>query len=269
VDLVDIGANLAHHSFDDDRDDVITRAADAGVRRMVLTGSSEASNRAARDLARRYPGRLWSTAGLHPHHASDYSEALHESIRSLLDAPEVVAVGECGLDYFRDFSPREAQKAAFEKQLDLAAESGLPVFLHQRDAQQEFVEILEPRLPDLSRAVAHCFTGNESDLRQLLDLDLYIGITGWICDERRGAHLKEIVGMIPADRLMIETDAPYLLPRTLVPKPGTRRNEPMWLPEVLRIVAAARGESEADVASATTRTAESFFGISEAPGPQP
>jgi TatD DNase family protein len=269
VDLIDIGANLAHDSFDADRDEVIRRAADAGVSRMVLTGSSDSSNHAAKDLARRYPGRLWSTAGLHPHHASDYTDDLHESIRSLLNEPEVVAVGECGLDYFRNFSPREDQRVAFERQLELAVESGLPVFLHQRDAQEEFLEILEPRLPDLSRAVSHCFTGNESELRQLLELDLYIGITGWICDERRGTHLKEIVGMIPGDRLMIETDAPYLLPRSLVPRPKTRRNEPMWLPEVLRVVAEARGEPESVVAEATTRTAERFFGLSEGPAPRP
>ncbi len=269
MELIDIGANLAHDSFDADRDAVIQRAAEAGVTRMVLTGSSQTSNREALAIARQHPGQLWSTAGLHPHHASDYSDALHGSIRALLDEPEVVAVGECGLDYFRNFSPRDAQRAAFERQLDLAAETGLPVFLHQRDAQREFVEILTPRLPGLSRAVAHCFTGAESELLELLELGLYIGITGWICDERRGTHLQEIVHLVPDDRLMLETDAPYLLPRSLEPKPQTRRNEPMWLTEVLRVVASARGQSAAELAAATTRTAAQFFGISEAPAPRP
>ncbi len=236
---------------------------------MVLTGSSQSSNHDALAIAKQHPGQLWSTAGLHPHHASDYSDALHRSIRALLDEPQVVAVGECGLDYFRNFSPREAQRAAFERQLDLAAETGLPVFLHQRDAQREFVEILTPRLAGLSRAVAHCFTGTESELVELLELDLYIGITGWICDERRGTHLQEIVQLIPDDRLMLETDAPYLLPRSLEPRPKTRRNEPMWLTEVLRVVATARGQSEAEVAAATTRTAAQFFAISEVPAPRP
>jgi TatD DNase family protein len=259
--LIDIGANLAHDSFDSDRDEVIDRASAAGIDRLILTGSSEASNQAACELALERPGQLYSTAGVHPHHASDYSDSSHEAIRGLLAREPVVAVGECGLDYFRNFSPREAQRDAFERQLSLAVDSGLPVFLHQRDAHADFVEILRPVLPSLSRAVAHCFTGQRDELRELLDLGLYIGITGWICDERRGHHLKDIVGMIPDDRLMIETDAPYLLPRSLVPKPKSRRNEPVYLREVLRVVAEARGQSEEEVAAATTRTAEQFFGL--------
>ena len=261
VRLIDIGANLAHDSFDSDRDEVIDRALAAGIDRLILTGSSEASNQAACELALERPGQLYSTAGVHPHHASDYSDSSHEAIRGLLAREPVVAVGECGLDYFRNFSPREAQRDALERQLSLAVDSGLPVFLHQRDAHADFVDILRPVLPRLSRAVAHCFTGQRDELRELLDLGLYIGITGWICDERRGHHLQDIVGMIPDDRLMIETDAPYLLPRSLVPKPKSRRNEPVYLREVLRVVAEARGQSEEEVAAATTRTAEQFFGL--------
>ncbi|MDH3990897.1 MAG: TatD family hydrolase, partial [Gammaproteobacteria bacterium] len=221
----------------------------------------EQSNREALALARSRPGKLFSTAGVHPHHASDYTDAVHDSIQSLLDEEEVVAVGECGLDYFRNFSPRDAQRAAFVRQLTLAVESGLPVFLHQRDAHEEFVELLTPVLPNISKAVAHCFTGEEAELRAYLDMDLYIGITGWICDERRGSHLQDVVGLIPENRLMIETDAPYLLPRSLTPKPSSRRNEPAYLREVLRVVAAARGQSEEEVAAATTRTAEEFFAL--------
>ena len=257
--LVDIGANLAHDSFDDDRDGVLQRAADAGVSRIVVTGSSDESNRKAAQLANEHRGVLWSTAGVHPHHASDYTDDSDAQIRKLAAAGRVVAIGECGLDYFRNFSPREAQLEAFKAQLDIAAETGLPVFLHQRDAHDDFVEVLEPMLPELSRAVAHCFTGEHESLREYLALGLYIGVTGWICDERRGAHLKEIVSIIPDDRLMIETDAPYLLPRTIKPKPKTRRNEPMYLPEVLRVTAEARGQSEAHVAKITTENAQRFF----------
>ena len=158
-------------------------------------------------------------------------------------------------------SPREQQKIAFERQLDIAALTKLPVFLHQRDAHDDFVKILAPRMPELSRAVAHCFTGDEAQLRQYLELDLYIGITGWICDERRGAHLKEIVTLIPDDRLMIETDAPYLLPRNLNPKPESRRNEPKYLREILRVVADARQQTEEEVAANTTATAQTFFNL--------
>jgi len=259
--LVDIGANLAHDSFDDDRDEVLQRAADAGVSRIVVTGSSDESNQKAARLAEKHPGVLWSTAGVHPHHASDYTGDSDALIRTLAAAGSIVAVGECGLDYFRNFSPRDAQLAAFQSQLDIAAETGLPVFLHQRDAHDDFVEVLEPMLPKLSRAVAHCFTGEHESLREYLAMGLYIGVTGWICDERRGKHLQDIVSIVPDDRLMIETDAPYLLPRTIEPKPKTRRNEPMYLPEVLRVVAEARGQSEAAVARATTENAVTFFGL--------
>ena len=259
--LVDIGANLTHDSFDDDRDDVMQRARDAGVTRMVVTGASTQGSRDAAALAEANPGVLWATAGVHPHHASDYDEATDELIRELAGHDAVVAVGECGLDYFRNFSPREDQLAAFRAQLEIASETALPVFLHQRDAHDDFVEVPEPALPRLSRAVAHCFTGEHESLREYLAMGLWIGVTGWICDERRGQHLHDIVPAVPDNRLLIETDAPYLLPRTLSPKPKSRRNEPAYLPEVLRVVAEARGQSEEHVARITTENAIEFFGL--------
>jgi len=259
--LVDIGANLTHDSFNDDRDQVIERAAEAGVTRIILTGTDCMSSQDALALARTRPGDLYATAGMHPHHASDYSDEIRATFAELNKEEPVVAVGECGLDYFRNFSPHEDQRRVFDSQLELAVESGLPVFLHQRDAHKDFVEILKPRLDDITAGVAHCFTGNREALHEYLSMGLYIGITGWICDERRGQTLNEIVADIPLDRLMIETDAPYLLPRTLKPKPKTRRNEPAHLTEVLRVVAEAMQESEATVAQATTANAERFFGI--------
>jgi TatD DNase family protein len=261
IDLIDIGANLTHDSFDDDRDEVIKRASEAGVKRIILTGSSEQGSRDAATLAESRPGKMYATAGVHPHHASEYSESVHETIAELTSRESVVAVGECGLDYFRNFSPQEDQRDAFRRQLEIAAETGLPLFLHQRDAHADFIEILGPAMENITRAVAHCFTGGAEELSDCLDLGLYIGITGWVCDERRGQNLKSIVGKIPLERLMIETDAPYLLPRTLDPKPKTRRNEPMYLREVLRVVAGAMGLSEDAVAQATTGNAERFFSI--------
>ena len=257
--LTDIGANLTHNSFDNDRDLVLERANEAGIKRIIVTGSNMNSNYAALALAKSNPGTLWSTAGLHPHHAKEYDNELEESLRDLIREPEVVAIGECGLDYFRNFSSRQDQQDAFEKQLDIAEKSELPVFLHQRDAHNEFIEILKPRLTNISRAVAHCFTGTEVELREYLDLGLYIGITGWICDERRGINLKEIVSLIPDDKLMMETDAPYLLPRSLSPKPKTRRNEPVYLREVLRVIADSRQQTERHVAKITDDVAERFF----------
>ena len=259
--LIDIGANLTHASFADDIEEVLRRAAAAGVSRMVVTGSSDQGNIDAAELAAAYPGRLYATAGVHPHHAAEYTDASGELIHSLALRESVVAVGECGLDYYRNYSPRAAQLEAFRSQLDIAADTGLPVFLHQRDAHDDFVALLEPALPRLSRAVAHCFTGEHESLREYLDMGLWIGITGWICDERRGAHLQDLVAEIPDHRLLLETDAPYLLPRTLSPKPPSRRNEPAYLCEVLRVVAAARGQSEQHVAALTTANAIAFFGL--------
>lgn len=259
--LVDIGANLTHGSFDDDRDQVIARAADAGVTRIIVTGTNSESSRDAVALARTRPGKLYATAGMHPHHASDYSAAVRATLAELIKEDEVVAVGECGLDYFRNLSPPADQCSAFESQLELALESGLPVFLHQRDAHDDFVSVLKPVIGDLSAGVAHCFTGDRDALQDCLALGLYIGVTGWICDERRGAMLKKIVADIPLDRLMIESDAPYLLPRTLHPKPRTRRNEPMHVTEVLKTVAEAMQESESAIAMATTANAVRFFAL--------
>ncbi len=259
--IIDIGANLAHDSFDDDRDVVMQRAADAGVTQIVVTGSSAQSNRRAAELAEANVGVLYATAGVHPHHASDYDDSVHAQIRGLTEKDAVVAVGECGLDYFRNFSPRDAQLDAFRRQLDIAIDTQMPVFLHQRDAHDDFVEVLDEKLPRISRAVAHCFTGEHESLREYLAMGLFIGVTGWICDERRGLHLREIVSAVPDDKLMIETDAPYLLPRTITPRPKTRRNEPAYLPEVLRVVAEARDQSEEHVARITTENAIRFFGL--------
>ena len=259
--LIDIGANLAHDSFDEDRDEIMQRAAEAGVARIIVTGSSDDSNVQAAALAEASGGVLFSTAGVHPHHASDYTDASDALIRSLVEKDVVVAVGECGLDYFRDPSPRDTQLEVFKRQLEIAKDASLPVFLHQRDAHDDFIETLEPALPELSRAVAHCFTGEHESLREYVALGLYIGVTGWICDERRGKHLYDIVSIVPDDKLLIETDAPYLLPRTIRPKPKTRRNEPAYLPEVLRVVAEARGQSIDHVAQITTENATRFFSL--------
>ena len=259
--LVDIGLNLAHDSFDHDRDAVVAAATAVGVDHMVITGSTLESTRAAITLARGAPQRFRATAGIHPHHAREFHERDVPALRALMLEPEVGAAGECGLDYFRNFSPHDDQERVFRLQLELAAEVGKPVFLHQRDAHDAFMSILREYRPRLAAGVAHCFTGEERELRDYLSLDLSIGVTGWICDERRGHHLRELVRLIPADRLMLETDAPYLLPRDLQPKPASRRNEPKYLPHILATVAACRDEAVETVAAATTRNALTFFGF--------
>jgi TatD DNase family protein len=261
VELVDIGANLTHESFREDFDAMLSRARKAGVGRIVVTGASAGGSRAALELAHAHPGFLYATAGVHPHHAHEYDDATDALLRELAGAPEVRAVGETGLDYYRNYSPHAAQIAAFERQLAIAADTGKPLFLHQRDAHADFVACLDNVRDRISRAVVHCFTGERDELIAYLDRGFHIGITGWICDERRGLRLREVVKLIPADRLMIETDAPYLLPRDLHPKPSHRRNEPMYLAHVCAAVAAERGESVDAVAASTTATARAFFGL--------
>ena len=261
--MIDIGANLAHDSFDADRAAVLERARAAGVARIVVTGSSAESSRKALALARAHPGMLYATAGLHPHHASEYSGEHEALFRELAQHPEVVALGECGLDYFRNYSPHADQQRAFVAQLALAAELRKPVFLHQRDAHAGFLPILREHRPQLAGAVVHCFTDTQAALEDYLALDCCIGITGWICDERRGLGLREVAKRIPDDRLLVETDAPYLLPRT-APKTQHRRNEPATLPYVVRALAEARGQSEAHVAGITTDNAARLFRLGRA-----
>jgi len=256
--LLDIGINLTHESYRSDLAAVMERAAHAGVTRMIVTGSSIAGTHEALALVRSHPDVLRCTAGVHPHHASELGEAQLRELATLATTHGVVAVGECGLDYFRNFSPREAQLDAFRAQLALARQLGKPVFLHQRDAHDDFLAVMH-EFRDLP-GVAHCFTAGSDEARAYLDLGLHIGITGWICDERRGLHLREVVRMVPADRLLIETDGPYLLPRDLRPKPESRRNEPAYLPHILSAIAAARGESVDSLAERTTRNALTLFG---------
>jgi TatD DNase family protein len=258
--LIDIGINLAHDSFDRDRDAVIARAHAAGVVQMVVTGATLAGSIRAVALAHEHPGRLFATAGVHPHHASELDETALAELAALARQPEVVAVGECGLDYFRDFSPRAAQRQVFHRQLELALQIGKPVFLHQRDAHEDFLAILREHAAAW-RGVAHCFTGTEDQLHAYLELELSIGITGWICDERRGAHLLALVPKIPAARLLLETDGPYLLPRDLPSKPASRRNEPAYLPHIAATVARARGETLAALAASSSESARRLFGL--------
>ena len=256
--LIDIGANLAHDSFDPDRDAVLRRARAAGVAAIVVTGSSVDSSRKALQLAQAHRGVLYATAGLHPHHASEYSGEHAALFRDLARHAEVVALGECGLDYFRNYSPHADQRRAFTAQLALAVELKKPVFLHQRDAHAEFLPILKEYRPQLADAVVHCFTDTEAALEDYLALDCSIGITGWVCDERRGLPLRATARKIPDARLLVETDAPYLLPRT-APKASHRRNEPAFLPYVVRALAEARGQDEAQVAQITSENARRFF----------
>ena len=250
--LVDIGVNLAHRSFDPDRDEIVARAKAAAVH-VVITGTDLPGSTRAAALARAYG--LHATAGIHPHHAKDFEPSQLDALERL----DPVAIGECGLDFNRNFSPRGAQLFCFEAQLQLAARVNKPLFLHERDAFDDMHRLLERHRKSFGAAVIHCFTGDAAALDAYLKLDLHIGITGWICDPKRGAHLLELVARIPEGRLLLETDAPFLSP------PGApRRNEPAFLPRVLETVARARGERPEATARHTTAAARAFFALPHA-----
>ncbi len=259
--LVDIGVNLTAPQFQDDLGRVLARARAAGVQRMLVTGTDVEHSFAALELARGFPGELFATAGVHPHGAAAVARDWQQQLGSLVREEAVLAVGETGLDFNRDYSPRPDQEAVFIAQLELAAECRLPVFLHERDTDGRFFELLEPLAGDLDGGVLHCFTGGEQDLDRALIAGLHIGITGWICDERRGGPLQALVARIPRERLLIETDAPWLLPRTIRPRPKSRRNEPCLLPWVLATLARCRDEDPAELAAATTANACRLFGL--------
>ncbi len=261
MELIDIGCNLTHDSFDADRTEVLERAQDAGVVQIIVTGASEQGSIAALELAHRYPGKLFATAGVHPHHAVDFTVDAESVIRELTGRPGVVAAGETGLDYYRDFSPRATQRKVFERQLHIGINAGLPLFLHQRDAHEDFMTILREVRDQVENLVVHCFTGTQAELHEYLELDCFVGITGWICDERRGTQMQAFMQDIPSQRLMVETDAPYLKPRNLRPLVKTRRNEPRWLPWVVDTLAACRDEGVEQLATQTTANARSFFRI--------
>lgn len=258
--LIDIGVNLTSSRFDKDRASVIENAKNAGVTAMVITGTNVAESKKALALCDQYPS-LYCTAGVHPHDADNVAEDYISALSTLANAAPVKAIGECGLDFNRNFSTPANQQKVFAEQLQLAAQLQKPVFLHQRDAFPTWQGILLEHLPHLANAISHCFTGDLTQLKASLDMGLFIGITGWICDQRRGSELYDIAKYIPLDRLMIETDAPYLTPRSIRPKPKSSRNEPKYLPYVARTLAQAMQIDESTLINQTSENAKQFFGL--------
>ena len=264
--LVDVCINLMNQVFDKDRGEVVRAAAAAGVFPLVITGSSEQSSLGAALYANSYnghePGSLYATAGVHPHEAKNCGNSTIDLLRELAQEKGAKAIGECGLDYNRDYSPRNEQRLWFSKQAELAAELSLPLFLHVRDAFEDFSAILSEFAASVPAAVIHCFTGTAEELEYYLSLGCYIGITGWICDERRGQDLRELVKIIPKDRLLFETDAPYLLPRDLPFKVRNKRNEAKFLSHIAETVAHCLGRDTDELASETYANSKRFFGLS-------
>ncbi len=261
MELIDIGVNLGSQQFKRDLDEVVARARAAEVAGMIVTGTSLKGSRRALEIAAAGDD-LWCTAGVHPHDAKTWDADVAASIRALSDDSNVVAIGECGLDFNRNFSPPEDQRVAFSAQLGLAIDTGLPVFLHQRDAHEEFHGTLRDAWDGLKGgAVVHCFTDGPEEAEAYLELGCMLGVTGWVTDRKRGDALRRAVPLIPDDRLLLETDAPYLMPQSIQPKPKSRRNEPMHMLYVAQAVAELRGQTVEEVAALSTANARQFFGL--------
>lgn len=264
--MIDIGANLAAKDFDADLQEVLQAGFEAGVGKVIITGSCFESIPKAQkiigDYKQEYKNRLFYTAGIHPHHSDEWNQNSSDFIKKFIQDEYCVATGEMGLDFFRNFVDKEIQIATFRAQLDLAIEVQKPIFIHERDASETMLKELKNRAGDLPKnIVIHCFTGNRMALEAYLEAGFYIGITGWICDPVRGAHLLDLVKIIPQDKIMIETDAPYLLPKTIKPKPKSRRNEPKNLGFVAQKISDALEVDTQDFIDKTSANAIAFFGL--------
>ncbi|MDR0912427.1 MAG: TatD family hydrolase [Methanobrevibacter sp.] len=283
---IDIGINLLHKSFNNDRIDVINEGYKLGVSKLILTGTTVDNSLKTLNFVNKFNNMndndndknncnynydklnnkdnvpiIYSTAGIHPHNAIEFNENSLNSLEKIAKSPNVKAIGECGLDYNRDFSPRDIQREVFEKQIQLAIKLDMPLFLHDRESCVDFSKILEKYQEDLDKFVVHCFTGTKEELEIYLDLGAYVGITGWICDERRGKNLLKLINDIPLDKLMIETDAPFLIPRNLDPKPKKHRNLPKYLPHIAKTIAIELGEDEKKISEVTYKNTVDFFNL--------
>lgn len=263
--LIDIGINLTNKQFQDETDSIIQNAIDAGVSKILLTGTSIKVSELSAKIAQKYPDILYSTAGIHPHDAKNFDNQSISKLKNLLQKKHVVSVGECGLDFDRDFSPRPIQEECYKAHLELAIETQKPLFLHERAAHQRFMAVTNEYLPKLPKAVVHCFTGSVAEAKTYLDKGFYLGFTGAISDTRRFAQLKDVIQFTPLDRMMIETDAPFMLPKNVpkdaLTKYNERRNEPAFLSYVAKTIAEFKKISLESVTETSTENAKAFFRI--------
>lgn len=259
----DIAVNLIGGNLENQANEVIQDALAVGVSPLLIIGSHLEESECAMEFAHDYLDLVYTTAGVHPHHASSWNEASAARLKSLCQSHVVKAVGECGLDYNRNYSPQDKQREAFIAQLEIAAENQLPVLMHERDAHKDFISILKAYRSKLPKMLLHCFTGNQQQLEAYIELDLYIGITGWVCDERRGQELARIVPLIPDNRIMIETDSPYLLPRSMRPKPKSSKNLPKYLPYIAGYIANLRGQNPQKFAEICYQNSLRYFNLND------
>ncbi|WP_286263583.1 TatD family hydrolase [Thalassotalea atypica] len=259
--MIDIGVNLTNSRFEHDYPEVIARAQLAGLEQLIVTGTNVEESIAALELCALSPKFLSCTAGVHPHDADGVSEDYLFTLAELAKNESVKAIGECGLDFNRNFSTPKQQIKVFREQVALAERLNMPLFLHQRDAFEPWQEILSSVVGKVPALISHCFTGDVKQMHACLEMGMYLGITGWVCDERRGAELQTAVKELPLERLLVETDAPYLTPRNIRPKPKSSRNEPSYLPFVVQKIAALKNVSDTVIIEHSRENAKKVFSL--------
>jgi TatD DNase family protein len=257
--IADIACNFTSERFDNDLDEVINQAIVNNITKFGLICSRLSDIDKLLEIYNRYSKDMFFTIGVHPHHANEINEEYLKKLKEVINNNNPHAIGETGLDFFRNLSTYEEQIYAFEEQIKIAIDTNKPLFLHQRDSHDDFIKILRKYSSDINKSVVHCFTGTKEQLNDYLELDCYIGVTGWICDAKRNVELRKTIKNIPLERLMIETDCPYLIPKNLDEKPKNNRNEPTYLNHIANEVAALMKKDINDIREKTYKTSLSFF----------
>lgn len=263
--MFDVCVNIHSEQFDKDRFAILERAKEAQVTHIALIGSCLESTKTSIELCRKLhipteEMRYITSVGIHPHHAKDFTTHMWEEMTRLADDPFVKAIGECGLDYNRNFSTPAEQRLCFIEHIHLAKKMGKPLFLHQRDAITDFLAIIDDHATQIPKLV-HCFTDGIETVEALVERGCYIGITGWIADDRRNASVQEAIHKIPLDRLVIETDAPWLIPRNMPRHRKIGRNEPSFLPYVVDSISQCLDIPSETIIEQSTKNARNFFAI--------
>ena len=258
-DIADIACNFSSDRFDSDLDEVINRAISNNITKFGLICSRLGDLDKLLSIYNNYSDSMLFTIGVHPHHANEFNTEYLKNLKETIRNYDPHAIGETGLDFFRNLSTYEEQIYAFEEQIKISIEVDKPLFLHQRDSHDDFIKILRKYSQDINKSVVHCFTGTQSQLEDYLELGCYIGVTGWICDEKRNIELRKTIKDIPLSKLMVETDCPYLIPKDLPNKPKNNRNEPINLNHIVTEIAMLMEIDEGILRENTYKNSIDFF----------
>ena len=265
--MIDGGVNLCSKQFENYVGTLIAHAKQSGIRGLISISNSRKEWRQNLSHIEQYTGdnfQIWTTIGIHPHSAKNVrGNDIYQELETYALKPGVIAIGECGLDYDRMFSEKDVQIQVFKEQIDIAGKLDIPLYLHEREAATDFISILhesKQKYPNL-RGLIHCFTGTSSEMTEYLDMGFYIGITGWLCDNRRNASLLEAINILPPDRFILETDSPFLTPFSYVRRWDTRRNQPDSIFDISLRLSKILDCDERDVIERSVENCQRLFGV--------